>query len=171
MNLIFFRYSREVGSTQINLPDLPAAIEVNQTSGGSTRISDFSKRYHPDPTWRPTQPVRKPLTSSSSSASSTSSSASSTQSRDPEPILQASGSGPKRRRHFRTSKMASSATASSSVTTSTPKGKAAAMAPPSNASSSFVSKPARGWLHPDYLFAKDGINYNVRVRSLMLFFV
>ena len=105
----FFRYSREVGSTQINLPDLPAAIEVNQASGGSTRISDFSKRYHPDPTWRPTQPVRKPLTSSSSSASSTSSSASSTQSRDPEPILQASGSGSKRRRHFRTSKMASSA--------------------------------------------------------------
>merc|ERR1719445_1900726 len=60
--------------------------------------------------------------------------------------------------------MASSASTAptSSVTTSTPKGKAAAMAPPSNASSSFVSKPARGWLHPDYLFAKDGINYNVR---------
>lgn len=29
-------------------------------------------------------------------------------------------------------------------------------------SSSIVNKPARGWLHPDYLFAKDGINYNVR---------
>ena len=28
----------------------------------------------------------------------------------------------------------------------------------------FVNKPARGWLHPDHLFAKDGINYNVRVR-------
>lgn len=27
---------------------------------------------------------------------------------------------------------------------------------------SFVSKPARGWLHPDHLFAKDGINYAVR---------
>ena len=50
------------------------------------------------------------------------------------------------------------------VTTSTPKGKAAATAPPPAASNSasFVSKPARGWLHPDYLFAKDGINYNVR---------
>ena len=31
------------------------------------------------------------------------------------------------------------------------------------ANSTFVNKPARGWLHPDYLFAKDGINYNVRV--------
>jgi len=31
------------------------------------------------------------------------------------------------------------------------------------APSSIVNKPARGWLHPDYLFAKDGINYNVRV--------
>ena len=29
--------------------------------------------------------------------------------------------------------------------------------------SGFVNKPARGWLHPDHLFAKDGINYNVRV--------
>ena len=53
------------------------------------------------------------------------------------------------------------------VTTSTPKGKAAATAPPLHSSTasnsaSFVSKPARGWLHPDYLFAKDGINYNVR---------
>jgi len=28
--------------------------------------------------------------------------------------------------------------------------------------SGFVNKPARGWLHPDHLFAKDGINYNVR---------
>ena len=28
---------------------------------------------------------------------------------------------------------------------------------------SIVNKPARGWLHPDHLFAKDGINYNVRV--------
>ena len=27
---------------------------------------------------------------------------------------------------------------------------------------SFVNKPARGWLHPDHLFAKDGINYAVR---------
>lgn len=27
---------------------------------------------------------------------------------------------------------------------------------------SFVSKPTRGWLHPDHLFARDGINYAVR---------
>jgi len=27
---------------------------------------------------------------------------------------------------------------------------------------SFVSKPSRGWLHPDHLFARDGINYAVR---------
>jgi len=27
---------------------------------------------------------------------------------------------------------------------------------------SFVSKPPRGWLHPDHLFARDGINYAVR---------
>ncbi len=33
----------------------------------------------------------------------------------------------------------------------------------SGQSNSIVNKPARGWLHPDYLFAKDGINYNVRV--------
>lgn len=26
----------------------------------------------------------------------------------------------------------------------------------------FINKPARGWLHPDHLFAKDGINYAVR---------
>jgi len=32
-----------------------------------------------------------------------------------------------------------------------------AAAPPS-----FVSKPTRGWLHPDHLFARDGINYAVR---------
>ncbi len=29
-----------------------------------------------------------------------------------------------------------------------------------------VNKPVRGWLHPDHLFAKDGINYAVRVRKL-----
>jgi len=38
--------------------------------------------------------------------------------------------------------------------------------PPSSAQppppASFVNKPARGWLHPDHLFAKDGINYAVR---------
>jgi len=27
---------------------------------------------------------------------------------------------------------------------------------------SFVTKPPRGWLHPDHLFARDGINYAVR---------
>ena len=60
------------------------------------------------------------------------------------------------------------------ATTSTPKAKASlpasitsssassTSAAPSSAAS-IVSKPARGWLHPDYLFAKDGINYNVRV--------
>ena len=36
------------------------------------------------------------------------------------------------------------------------------------ANSTFVNKPARGWLHPDYLFAKDGINYNVRVSFWIL---
>jgi len=30
------------------------------------------------------------------------------------------------------------------------------------APASFVNKPARGWLHPDHLIAKDGINYAVR---------
>jgi len=30
------------------------------------------------------------------------------------------------------------------------------------APASFVSKPSRGWLHPDHLFARDGINYAVR---------
>ena len=38
---------------------------------------------------------------------------------------------------------------------------------------SIVNKPARGWLHPDYLFAKDGINYNVRVsqkETIWIFF-
>ena len=30
------------------------------------------------------------------------------------------------------------------------------------APTSFVSKPARGWLHPDHLFAREGINYAVR---------
>ncbi len=29
--------------------------------------------------------------------------------------------------------------------------------------SSIVNKPARGWLHPDHLLAKEGINYAVRV--------
>ncbi len=51
--------------------------------------------------------------------------------------------------------------------TSTPKSKAAATLPPNSGtastSNSFMSKPARGWIHPDYLFATDGINYNVRV--------
>ena len=28
-----------------------------------------------------------------------------------------------------------------------------------------VGKPNRGWLHPDDLFAQDGINYAVRVRA------
>ena len=35
----------------------------------------------------------------------------------------------------------------------------------SNGANSIVNKPARGWLHPDHLFAKDGINYAVRVRN------
>jgi len=159
------RYSREVGSTQINLPGLPASIDVRHSSLNQ-RISsaELSGRYHPDPTCR--RPLRRTLTSSSSSAS-TSSSASSTQS-NPEPLHC--------RRRVRRHKMA---------TTSTPKSKVAL--PTSNSSgsnstgitgaasnsergsestlkanSTFVNKPARGWLHPDYLFAKDGINYNVR---------
>ena len=37
--------------------------------------------------------------------------------------------------------------------------------PNSESLSGFVNKPARGWLHPDHLFAKDGINYNVRVSN------
>ena len=28
---------------------------------------------------------------------------------------------------------------------------------------SFISKPARGWLHPDQLISKEGITYAVRV--------
>jgi len=32
----------------------------------------------------------------------------------------------------------------------------------SSAPTSFVSKPPRGWLHPDHLFAREGINYAVR---------
>lgn len=32
--------------------------------------------------------------------------------------------------------------------------------------SSFISKPARGWLHPDHLVSKEGINYTVKVRLL-----
>lgn len=34
-----------------------------------------------------------------------------------------------------------------------------------SAATSIVNKPARGWLHPDHLFAQDGVNYAVRVRS------
>lgn len=30
----------------------------------------------------------------------------------------------------------------------------------------FISKPARGWLHPDSVLATDGITYAVRVSSL-----
>ena len=33
----------------------------------------------------------------------------------------------------------------------------------SGGNSTIVNKPARGWLHPDHLFAKEGVNYNVRV--------
>lgn len=29
--------------------------------------------------------------------------------------------------------------------------------------SSFISKPARGWLHPDNLVSKEGITYTVKV--------
>lgn len=29
--------------------------------------------------------------------------------------------------------------------------------------SSFISKPARGWLHPDHLVSKEGITYTVKV--------
>lgn len=29
----------------------------------------------------------------------------------------------------------------------------------------FISKPARGWLHPDSVLASDGITYAVRVSS------
>lgn len=28
--------------------------------------------------------------------------------------------------------------------------------------SSFISKPARGWLHPDHLVSKEGITYTVK---------
>ncbi len=52
-----------------------------------------------------------------------------------------------------------------SVTTSTPKGKTSynsGTMQSTTSSSNIVSKPARGWLHPDHLFAKDGINYNVK---------
>ena len=36
--------------------------------------------------------------------------------------------------------------------------------------SSIVNKPARGWLHPDHLLAKDGINYGVKVSLKNLLF-
>ena len=36
---------------------------------------------------------------------------------------------------------------------------------------SIVNKPVRGWLHPDHLFAKDGINYAVRVTKFMCDFL
>lgn len=31
----------------------------------------------------------------------------------------------------------------------------------------FISKPARGWLHPDSVLATDGITYAVRVSELI----
>lgn len=31
---------------------------------------------------------------------------------------------------------------------------------------SFISKPARGWLHPDHLVSKEGISYMVKVSYL-----
>lgn len=34
----------------------------------------------------------------------------------------------------------------------------------------FISKPARGWLHPDSVLATDGITYAVRVSSLLYSF-
>lgn len=33
--------------------------------------------------------------------------------------------------------------------------------------SSFISKPARGWLHPDHLVSKEGITYTVKVCHLL----
>lgn len=33
---------------------------------------------------------------------------------------------------------------------------------------SFISKPARGWLHPDHLVSKEGITYAVRVSWIFL---
>ena len=33
--------------------------------------------------------------------------------------------------------------------------------------SSFISKPARGWLHPDHLVSKEGISYTVKVCYLL----
>ena len=33
-------------------------------------------------------------------------------------------------------------------------------------SGNFISKPARGWLHPDHLVSKEGITYAVRVSEL-----
>lgn len=35
--------------------------------------------------------------------------------------------------------------------------------------SSFISKPARGWLHPDHLVSNEGINYTVKVRYLLFY--
>ena len=32
-----------------------------------------------------------------------------------------------------------------------------------------IGKPARGWLHPDHLLAKEGINYSVRVSLLPMY--
>jgi len=50
-----------------------------------------------------------------------------------------------------------------SAVTSTPKAKAnEPTTTEGNSFVSFVTKPARGWLHPDHLFAQDGINYNVK---------
>nr|CAD7593390.1 unnamed protein product [Timema genevievae] len=37
-----------------------------------------------------------------------------------------------------------------------------ASGPAGGASASFISKPARGWLHPDQLINKEGITYAVR---------
>ena len=38
----------------------------------------------------------------------------------------------------------------------------------SGGGNSFISKPARGWLHPDHLVSKEGITYAVRVSCILI---
>ena len=144
------RYSREVGSHQVNLDLIPASF-----GGGDT---DLSGRYQPDPTFRPRQGRKA-------------------ESPPPPLPLPRADSGGRRllqqrdllaETHVDISaafvELALSQTAGDDrMPQVNPRSTANNGGASQSSQSGIVNKPARGWLHPDHHFAKEGINYVVRV--------
>eukprot|EP00094_Tigriopus_californicus_P002356 TCALIF_02275-PA protein Name:"Similar to Shc1 SHC-transforming protein 1 (Rattus norvegicus)" AED:0.07 eAED:0.07 QI:0/0.9/0.90/0.90/0.9/0.90/11/250/830 len=137
-------YSREVGSTQVNLDlhnlsnrsvHFPSLHTVPNIINPREEV-DIRNRYQPDPTYKP--PARAL----------------------PTPVKPTTGGNINR--STRSNKTGKNRSGRHHIHTCSKHSIPIRPATTMSAATSIVNKPARGWLHPDHLFAQDGVNYAVR---------